>query len=190
MRLRWPRVEPEGFSIIVLVVVVLCLVALAMAVWESQARAEISFAIPDGTILGNNTGTVTVAPLYLSGSQAVALLTLTNGHIFVGGASGKAVDVGCAGDVSCSNAGTLTVGFIGGQPIVLANSFNTAGNFALTLKATGITVATLPAGTHSVAPLDGPAFTGGESMNGSPGVSCSGTPSGAFKTNNGVVVVC
>jgi hypothetical protein len=47
-----------------------------------------------------------------------------------------------------------------GGDLTFANSFTTSGAFPITLVATAASIPTLPAGTHSLAPLDGPTFTG------------------------------
>ena len=52
-----------------------------------------------------------------------------------------------------ASAGTLTIANNASAALV------TSGNFSITLTATAATISTLPAGTHSLAPLDTPVFT-------------------------------
>jgi hypothetical protein len=60
-----------------------------------------------------------------------------------------------------------TYKLIMGGDINVENALTTTGDFPLTLTALGITDSTLPAGTHSLAPLDSPTFTGSVNLNSS-----------------------
>lgn len=52
----------------------------------------------------------------------------------------------------------------GSSTITLGGNLVTSGAFATTITSTATTNSTLPAGTHSLAPLDGPVFTGTPSL--------------------------
>ncbi len=54
-----------------------------------------------------------------------------------------------------------------GGDINVENALTTTGDSPLTLTVLGITDSTLPAGTHSLAPLDSPTFTGGLNLSSS-----------------------
>lgn len=97
---------------------------------------------------------------YKAGASTFGGVTLTDGQIVVGQTGGVPLAKTMSGDGTLSVGGALTVASIGGKAVSLANSLTVAGNFAPTLTFTATTNSTFPAGTHSLAPLDSPTFSG------------------------------
>lgn len=84
----------------------------------------------------------------------------------------------CGGDLTGTQPACI-VATINGKAISLAGSFTQAGAFAQTITSTAASNSTVPSGTHSLAPLDAPAFTGG--------ISVTGTIAGTSDINAGNV---
>lgn len=118
-----------------------------------------------GSGTGNVTTAVTLtadAPVIGAGTTAIAIGTKTGtGTTFVTNTSPTLVTpvLGVATATSINKL-TLTAPATGATLTLADNSsLITVGAFAATITATATTNSTLPAGTHSLAPLDSPSFT-------------------------------
>lgn len=100
-----------------------------------------------------------------AGGSAVSSVTGTSGQVTASPTTG-AVVVGLPATITSNENFTGTFE-IGGFAVSLAGSLTTSGANALTLTTTGTTNSTLPSGTHSLAPLDSPTFSGTVTMPGS-----------------------
>lgn len=113
-------------------------------------------------------GTKGLVPAPASGDAAAGRYLKADGTYAVPpGVAGSAITA-LTGDVTANGPGSVpgTVGSIGGKAVTLAGSLTTSGAFGLTFIVTATTSVTLPAGAHSLAPLNSPAFTGTMSTEG------------------------
>jgi hypothetical protein len=136
--------------------------------------------VPAGTLVPNS---VTVNGHALSSNVVVSASDITTGTLPAAQLPNAGVFTGDAN----TTFPALTVSAIGGKTISLANSFTTAGNFALTITTTATSNFTIPAGTHTGAITDAAQtfagvqiFSGHITTSGSaPGAVCTGLGSGS-----------
>ncbi len=100
-------------------------------------------AAPSGSASGDLSGSYPGPTVSKINGVALASTSANSGNILIG--SGTTwVSNAISGDATLSSVGALTVGSIGGKAVSLANTFTTAGNFAVTQTYTGVTNVTFP----------------------------------------------
>jgi hypothetical protein len=153
---------------------------------DNKTGSETHFRGPAGAdwfviASGNATATGSVAAVQFrlaqdnkvvfdwNGSASSRTLFYSSGQFVYSTPSGNVFQVSDAGNVLAGTYNKLTFTQpVSGATLALADgsTLATSGAYSTTLTATGATNATLPAGTHSLAPLDAPAFTGSVNLDG------------------------
>lgn len=122
--------------------------ALPVNIQKDGGALTASFTVPSGFSI-TATGSGSIIATSLSGAYPGGTGIITVGTITTGGWEASVI-AGQYGGTGVANTG---------KTITLGGNLITAGSFAATLTFTATTNSTMPAGTHSIAPLDTPVFT-------------------------------
>lgn len=138
---------------------------LSSSHWLIALAAVLGFVRPASAQFNNGAGVATSSPplVITAGNIACATCTTSAGALVSGKIlTGSGLQAMASSNVTLTNPATgATLTLVDGGTLV------TAGAFSLTLQATAPTVSIFPAGTHSLAPLDNPVFTGSVTSGGS-----------------------